>query len=34
MSAFAPWQQRVYDQVSASIESGRLGHGLLFIGPA
>jgi DNA polymerase-3 subunit delta' len=34
MNAFAPWQQRVYDQAVASIDAGRLGHGLLFCGPA
>ncbi len=33
-SAFAPWQQRVYDQAAAAIDAGRLGHGLLFCGPA
>lgn len=31
---FAPWQQRVYDQAAAAIDAGRLGHGLLFCGPA
>ncbi|MFD0738634.1 DNA polymerase III subunit delta' [Lysobacter koreensis] len=34
MSAFAPWQQRVYEQAAAAIDAGRLGHGLLFCGPA
>lgn len=33
-SVFAPWQQRVYDQAAAAIDAGRLGHGLLFCGPA
>jgi DNA polymerase-3 subunit delta' len=33
MSAFAPWQQRVYDQVASAIDADRLGHGLLFCGP-
>jgi len=33
-SGFAPWQQRVYDQAAAAIDAGRLGHGLLFCGPA
>ena len=33
MSAFAPWQQRVYEQAAAAVEAGRLGHGLLFCGP-
>ena len=31
---FASWQQRVYDQAAAAIDAGRLGHGLLFCGPA
>lgn len=34
MPAFAPWQQRPYDQAAASLDSGRLSHGLLFAGPA
>jgi DNA polymerase-3 subunit delta' len=29
----APWQQRIYTQAAAAIESGRLGHALLFRGP-
>lgn len=33
MTAFAPWQQRVYEQAAAAIDAGRLGHGLLFCGP-
>ena len=33
-SAFAPWQQRAYDQAAAQLDAGRLGHGLLFTGPA
>ncbi|TWI06781.1 DNA polymerase III subunit delta' [Aerolutibacter ruishenii] len=33
MSAFAPWQQRIYEQAAAAVEAGRLGHGLLFCGP-
>ena len=33
-AAFAPWQQHVYDQAAAAIDAGRLGHGLLFCGPA
>lgn len=32
--AFAPWQQRVYDQAIAAQGAGRLAHGLLFCGPA
>ncbi len=31
---FAPWQQRIYVQASAALDSGRLGHGLLICGPA
>lgn len=31
--AFAPWQQRVYEQAVAAFEAGRLGHGLLLSGP-
>jgi DNA polymerase-3 subunit delta' len=34
MTPFAPWQQRLYDQAAAAIDAGRLGHGLLFCGPA
>jgi len=30
---FAPWQARVYAQATAALDSGRLGHGLLFCGP-
>ena len=33
-AVFAPWQRRIYDQAKASIDAGRLGHGLLFCGPA
>ena len=33
-TALAPWQQRVYDQAAAAIDAGKLGHGLLFCGPA
>ncbi len=33
-SVFAPWQQRIYAQASASLAAGRLGHALLFAGPA
>ncbi len=33
MTPLAPWQQRVHEQVVASIDAGRLGHGLLFAGP-
>ncbi|KQY51239.1 DNA polymerase III subunit delta' [Lysobacter sp. Root494] len=33
-AAFAPWQQRIYAQAAASLEAGRLGHALLFAGPA
>lgn len=34
MSAFAPWQQRAFDRVAASLDGGRAGHALLFCGPA
>ena len=34
MSALAPWQQRVHDQLQGALAAGRLGHGLLFTGPA
>lgn len=34
MSSLAPWQQRLHDQVLESLAAGRLGHGLLFCGPA
>ena len=30
----APWQQRMYDQAAAALDAGRMGHGLLFCGPA
>jgi DNA polymerase III subunit delta' len=33
-AAFAPWQQRIYAQAATALDSGRLGHGLLFCGPA
>ena len=32
--AFAPWQRRVYEQATAALDAGRLGHGLLFCGPS
>ncbi len=32
--AFAPWQQRTFDQAVAALDGGRLGHGLLLCGPA
>ena len=34
MNAFSPWQQRAYDQTVAALDAGRLGHGMLFCGPA
>src|SRR5690606_39085872 len=34
ITALAPWQQRIYTQAAAAIDSGRLGHALLFRGPA
>jgi len=33
-TVFAPWQQRIYAQAAASLDAGRLGHALLFAGPA
>jgi len=32
--AFAPWQLRVYKQAVDALQQGRLGHGLLLVGPA
>ncbi|WP_372012855.1 DNA polymerase III subunit delta' [Pseudoxanthomonas sp. 10H] len=32
--SLAPWQQRVHDQAMATLSAGRLGHALLFDGPA
>lgn len=34
MNEFASWQQRIYAQASAALDAGRLGHALLFCGPA
>lgn len=34
MSAFAPWQERLHEQLAAALDAGRLGHALLFCGPA
>lgn len=34
MSTFAPWQQQIHDRAAAALDAGRLGHGLLFSGPA
>jgi DNA polymerase-3 subunit delta' len=34
LPVFAPWQQRAYDQAAAALDAGRLGHALLFCGPA
>ncbi|WP_395787115.1 DNA polymerase III subunit delta' [Aquimonas sp.] len=31
---FSPWQQRAFERALASLDSGRLGHGLLVCGPA
>lgn len=31
---FAPWQQRAYQQATAALDSGRMGHALLLCGPA
>jgi DNA polymerase-3 subunit delta' len=33
-AAFAPWQQRAYAQAADALDGGRLGHALLFAGPA
>ena len=30
----SPWQQRIHDQAVAALDGDRLGHGLLFCGPA
>lgn len=30
----SPWQQRAFDQAAAALDAGRLGHALLFCGPA
>lgn len=34
MTPLTPWQARAYAQVASTLESGRLGHALLFHGPA
>ncbi len=34
MNGFAPWQERVHDRTALALDSGRLGHALLFCGPA
>jgi len=33
-TAFAPWQQRIYAKAATTLDAGRLGHALLFAGPA
>lgn len=33
LQPLAPWQQRVYAQAAAALDSGRLGHALLLCGP-
>ena len=33
-AALAPWQQRMYDHAVAALDGGRMGHALLFCGPA
>lgn len=33
-AALAPWQQRMHDHTLATLAAGRLGHALLFCGPA
>lgn len=32
--ALAPWQERMYAQAAAALDGGRMGHALLFSGPA
>ena len=32
--ALAPWQQRMHDHAAAALDGGRMGHALLFCGPA
>lgn len=34
MTGFAPWQERIHAQAAAALDAGRLGHALLFCGPA
>lgn len=34
LPAMSPWQQRMYAQATAALDSGRLGHGLLLCGPS
>ena len=34
VATFAPWQHRIYAQACAALDAGRLGHALLFAGPA
>lgn len=34
LPAFAPWQQRAHDQAAEALDAGRMGHALLFAGPA
>jgi len=33
-AALAPWQQRMHDHAAAALDAGRMGHALLFCGPA
>lgn len=33
-AGFAPWQARACDRIVSALDAGRLGHGLLFCGPA
>ena len=33
-AVLAPWQQRMHDQAAAALDGGRMGHALLFCGPA
>jgi DNA polymerase-3 subunit delta' len=34
VESMAPWQQRAYARAAAAMDAGRLGHALLFCGPA
>lgn len=34
LQPLSPWQQRVHDQAVAALDGGRMGHALLFCGPA
>lgn len=34
IAALAPWQQRIHDHAATALDGGRMGHALLFCGPA